>query len=176
MDEAKDKLVRKGSAECYRTSASSREHWQQPGRNQQDSHDRACRQAVSGSGHRGGAGKQGYRTREHGPIWIGQDEESTHRDVGRGRTARACKEASRGSEDSRIQGQVQGVTLLASPRVAVTDDTFQHRRMARDVDIVLVDATCPFGNGNVIPAGSMREPKSAFSRADILCDNQGEPG
>ena len=50
--------------------------------------------------------------------------------------------------------------------------------MARDVDIVLVDATCPFGNGNVIPAGSMREPKSAFSRADILVitkANQADP-
>ncbi len=37
----------------------------------------------------------------------------------------------------------------------------------------------PFGNGNVIPAGSMREPKSAFSRADILVitkANQADPG
>ena len=43
--------------------------------------------------------------------------------------------------------------LLAAlgAEVAVTDDTFQHRKMARDVDIVLVDSTCPFGNGQVIP-------------------------
>jgi len=37
--------------------------------------------------------------------------------------------------------------------IAISDDTFQHRRMARDVDIVLIDATCPFGNGNLSPQG-----------------------
>ena len=122
---------------------------------------------------------RGYRTREHGPIWIGQDEESTHRDTAGDEPLMLAKRLP-GVQIVVSKDRVQGVTLLASlgAKVAVTDDTFQHRRMARDVDIVLVDATCPFGNGNVIPAGSMREPKSAFSRADILVitkANQADP-
>ena len=48
------------------------------------------------------------------------------------------------------------------------DDGFQHRRIKRDIDIVCIDATNPFGNGLVIPAGSMREGMSALKRADIF--------
>lgn len=50
----------------------------------------------------------------------------------------------------------------------VLDDGFQHLQLARDVDIVLIDATNPFGGGNVLPAGRLREPRSALSRADIV--------
>jgi tetraacyldisaccharide 4'-kinase len=48
------------------------------------------------------------------------------------------------------------------------DDGFQHRRLARDVDIVLVDATNPFGGGHLLPVGRLREPRSALSRADVI--------
>ncbi len=50
----------------------------------------------------------------------------------------------------------------------ILDDGFQYRRLKRDLDIVCVDATNPFGNGWVIPAGSMRETKSSLKRADIF--------
>jgi tetraacyldisaccharide 4'-kinase len=50
----------------------------------------------------------------------------------------------------------------------VLDDGFQHLQLARDVDIVLVDATNPFGGGHLLPAGRLREPQSALSRADII--------
>lgn len=50
----------------------------------------------------------------------------------------------------------------------VLDDGFQHLALARDVDIVLIDATNPFGGGHVLPAGRMREPRTALSRADII--------
>ncbi len=48
------------------------------------------------------------------------------------------------------------------------DDGFQHRRIKRDLDIVCIDATNPFGNGLLIPAGSKRERLSALKRADIF--------
>lgn len=48
------------------------------------------------------------------------------------------------------------------------DDGFQHRRLKRDLDIVCIDATNPFGNGLLIPAGSKRERLSALKRADIF--------
>jgi len=50
----------------------------------------------------------------------------------------------------------------------VLDDGFQHLRLARDADVVLLDATDPFGGGMTLPAGSMREPISALCRADIV--------
>lgn len=50
----------------------------------------------------------------------------------------------------------------------VLDDGFQHRRLARNLDIVLVDATEPFGFGHLIPRGLMREPVSSLSRANAV--------
>jgi len=52
-----------------------------------------------------------------------------------------------------------------SPDVVVLDDGFQHMRLVRDLDIVLLDAARPFGNGRVLPAGYLREPVSAIRRA-----------
>jgi tetraacyldisaccharide 4'-kinase len=50
----------------------------------------------------------------------------------------------------------------------VLDDGFQHLQLARDVDIVLIDATNPFGGGHVLPVGRLREPRTALSRADVI--------
>lgn len=49
--------------------------------------------------------------------------------------------------------------------VFLLDDGFQHRQLARDLDVVVVDATRPFGNGCLIPRGSLREPVRCLSRA-----------
>lgn len=56
----------------------------------------------------------------------------------------------------------------------ILDDGFQHLKMRRDVNIALLDATRPFGNGRLLPAGSLREPRSALRRADILVITRGE--
>jgi tetraacyldisaccharide 4'-kinase len=48
------------------------------------------------------------------------------------------------------------------------DDGYQYRRLSRDLDIVCVDASRPFGNGWVIPAGSLREGLYGLKRADIF--------
>jgi len=50
----------------------------------------------------------------------------------------------------------------------VLDDGFQHLKLARDANIVLIDATDPFGGGSVLPAGRLREPLSALRRADSV--------
>ena len=50
----------------------------------------------------------------------------------------------------------------------VLDDGFQHLQLARDADIVLIDATNPFSGGRLLPAGHLREPRSALARADII--------
>jgi len=50
----------------------------------------------------------------------------------------------------------------------VLDDGFQHRRAKRDLDIVCIDATNPFGKGMMLPAGALREPLENLSRADAF--------
>lgn len=48
------------------------------------------------------------------------------------------------------------------------DDGFQNMQLERDADIVMLDATNPFGGGMLLPAGLLREPKSALRRADVV--------
>jgi len=50
----------------------------------------------------------------------------------------------------------------------VLDDAFQHLAVQRDLDIVLLDARNPFGNGCLLPAGLLREPRRALKRADLI--------
>lgn len=52
--------------------------------------------------------------------------------------------------------------------VVVLDDGFQHLRLARDLDLVLLDAGDPWGGGRVPPLGRLREPMSALSRAGAV--------
>ncbi len=50
----------------------------------------------------------------------------------------------------------------------VLDDGFQHRQLFRNLDIVCVDATNPFGNGKLLPAGILRESLTNLKRADAI--------
>lgn len=73
--------------------------------------------------------------------------------------------------------QLQNPDRLRSAEIAieelqtqliVLDDGFQHRRLARDLDIVLIDATQPFGFGHVLPRGFLREPVKSLRRAHVV--------
>ncbi|HUO03603.1 MAG TPA: tetraacyldisaccharide 4'-kinase [Candidatus Binataceae bacterium] len=67
--------------------------------------------------------------------------------------------------------RIDGIALLQSAGpldVVILDDGFQHVRLKRDADLVLVGAEHGFGNGWVLPAGPMREPIRAVRRADAV--------
>ena len=66
--------------------------------------------------------------------------------------------------------RVAGVrsAAAAGAAVALLDDGFQHRRLSRDLDIVAVDATDPFGGGRLFPRGLLREPLSGLARAGAV--------
>lgn len=68
--------------------------------------------------------------------------------------------------------RVAALARAGEPReactVVVLDDGFQHRRIARDLDIVLVDATRPSLEGGLLPAGWLREPAVSLRRADAV--------
>jgi len=79
---------------------------------------------------------------------------------------KSCPEAICIAEADRVTG-----ARAASDRganVILLDDGFQHRRLERDVDIVLIDATCPFGFERLLPRGLLREPISALGRAALI--------
>jgi tetraacyldisaccharide 4'-kinase len=53
-------------------------------------------------------------------------------------------------------------------QLLLLDDGFQHRRLARDLDIVLLDASEPFGFDYVLPRGTLREPVLGLGRAGVV--------
>jgi len=63
---------------------------------------------------------------------------------------------------------VQQVVAQQLGNVVVLDDGFQHQRLRRTLDVVLLDATDPFGGGHPLPAGFLREPISALTAADAV--------
>jgi len=67
----------------------------------------------------------------------------------------------------RAQGGALAVNRFGANTI-VLDDGFQHRRLKRDLDIVLIDATCPFGYGHILPRGLLREPTSSLKRASVI--------
>jgi len=53
-------------------------------------------------------------------------------------------------------------------QVVILDDGFQYLKLARDLDIITIDATRPFGYGHVLPGGYLREPLSTLKYADLI--------
>ncbi len=55
-----------------------------------------------------------------------------------------------------------------TPDIFILDDGFQHMRLHRDLNVLLLDCARPFGNGRTFPAGLLREPMSVIKRADLV--------
>jgi tetraacyldisaccharide 4'-kinase len=55
-----------------------------------------------------------------------------------------------------------------APDIILMDDGFQHLKVHRDLDIVVIDSTDPFGNGRTLPRGILREPPNHILRADLI--------
>jgi tetraacyldisaccharide 4'-kinase len=88
-----------------------------------------------------------------------------------------------GDEPYLLAGRLVDVPILVSKRRAtsgrhavrelgsetlILDDGFQHLKLSRDLDIVVIDSTNPFGNGRLLPAGILREPLTSLRRADLF--------
>ena len=68
----------------------------------------------------------------------------------------------------RVAGAAEALRVRPETDVFLLDDAFQHRRVARDLDIVLISATNPFGYGHVLPRGMLREPLRGLRRASAF--------
>lgn len=67
-----------------------------------------------------------------------------------------------------------GEAVQAGATLLLLDDGFQHRKVARDLDLVLVDASDPWGPGGLLPRGLLREPRSALRRASLVLITRAE--
>jgi tetraacyldisaccharide 4'-kinase len=89
-----------------------------------------------------------------------------------------------GDEAYMMAKELPGVPVIVSPdkaagavyaskdlnaNIILLDDGFQHLRLHRDADIVLVDCLDPFAGGFLIPFGLLREPVSSLRRASLIC-------
>jgi len=67
-----------------------------------------------------------------------------------------------------IENLKSEISNLKSEILFILDDGFQHWKLFRDKDLLLIDSTNPFGNKRLLPIGPLREPLRAISRADIV--------
>jgi tetraacyldisaccharide 4'-kinase len=70
-------------------------------------------------------------------------------------------------DPDRVRGALLAIEKHCA-EVVVLDDGFQHHSLARELDIVTVDATAPFGGGHCLPRGTLREPIRALRRAGAV--------
>ena len=96
---------------------------------------------------------------------------------GRGLGDGQRQQPQRDSSASLREGRNDNVEKM--PNLVILDDGYQHRRVARDLNIVLIDALRPFGCGAgdfgcTLPRGILREPLSALERADLAVITRAE--
>lgn len=114
---------------------------------------------------------RGYRAKWHGKVGIVSDGKRLHMSA-----------AEAGDEAFMLAKHLPNVPVLIGAdrsltgkyaiehfgaEVAILDDGYQHWQLERDMDILLVDAVNVFGNGYILPRGTLREPVSHISRADV---------
>jgi tetraacyldisaccharide 4'-kinase len=131
-------------------------------------------------GHRVGVLSRGYGRQGAEPLVVVAD----------GQRCLASADAA-GDEPIMLAEHMPGVPVVvgrdryAAGRLAVqrfsldtvvVDDGFQHVQLARDLDILTLDATRPFGSGRLFPRGDLRERRSAMGRADAIVLTHWAPG
>ena len=127
--------------------------------------------AIHAMGYRVAILNRGYRAKWRGAVGIVSDGHALKMDA---ETA--------GDEAFMLAKHLPDVPVLIGPhravtgryaiehfgaQVAILDDGYQHWQLARDMDILLVDAVNVFGNGHLLPRGTLREPLSHINRADV---------
>ncbi len=111
---------------------------------------------------------RGYGRPERSARVVGED--SSWREVGDEPLVLARRS---GCATVVARDRVAGARLLAAggAELILCDDGLQHLRLARDCAIAVIDGARGFGNGQLLPAGPLREPAAALARADLVIVN-----
>ena len=116
---------------------------------------------------------RGYGRKDTGKRVLVSDSERVLADAGEGGDEpRLLAESLTGiaavlSDADRVSAARWAAEHLKSD-LFILDDGFQHLRLARDLDLVAIDATNPWGGGRLLPVGRLREPVRGLKRADLL--------
>jgi tetraacyldisaccharide 4'-kinase len=112
---------------------------------------------------------RGYGRSSRGPIVV-SDGAGVLVPVGvSGDEAAVLARAMSGVADAdRGRGAARALALKPATSVFLLDDGFSHVALARNVDVVLLDATAPDAGGALLPEGRLREPLSSLARADVI--------
>jgi tetraacyldisaccharide 4'-kinase len=118
---------------------------------------------------------RGYKGIEKGPCFVSKGEGPLLDEYHAGDEAVLMSEKLKDvpvvkGKDRYEAGMFALGSLSASsiPDLFVLDDGFQHWRLFRDKDVLLIDGINPFGNRRLLPIGSLREPVNATARADVI--------
>ncbi|TAL83947.1 MAG: tetraacyldisaccharide 4'-kinase [Rhodanobacter sp.] len=129
---------------------------------------------LSARGYRPGVVSRGYGGTQREPQLLGADPDPSQ--VG----DEPCLIRAGGVPVAvgRDRSAAARLLLEAGCDVLIADDGLQHYRLARDVEICVIDGVRRFGNGHLLPAGPLREPLARLQRVDLRVCNGGhaEPG
>ncbi len=113
---------------------------------------------------------RGYQRNSYGPLIVsdGQEIKATWKDAGDEPYLLASMNPNAAIVVS--ESRVQGLPILSQfqPDVILLDDAFQHRQIARDLNLVLIDSTENILNLRVLPFGKLREPLDGLQRANAI--------
>ena len=127
---------------------------------------------FSEEGYRVGIVSRGYGGVESGRVIIVSDGENILAD-----------QAISGDEPLMLARKLPGIPVLCCTKrvkagksaiekfncnILVVDDGFQHRYLARDLDVVMLDSRNPYGDNRLFPRGKLREKAAALARAQVL--------
>ncbi len=129
-------------------------------------------QRLKKKGHRPAVLSRGYGRKGKEPLLVERAEGKTPRDMGDepyllsryGIPVLVGKDRF----SSGVLAQSKGFSPL------ILDDGFQYLNLYRDVEILIIDSSNPFGNGLLLPAGPLREPLSEVGRADLIILNRAD--
>lgn len=123
---------------------------------------------MTAEGHKPGLLSRGYRSLDHDASnenkSAGSSEQSNDEKLV---LDRLCPGVPHLQQRDRVDSARRAVTEFGCD-VLILDDGFQHRRLHRDLDLVLIDALRPWGYEHVLPRGLLREPLAALRRADLI--------
>jgi len=125
---------------------------------------------------------RGYRGGEKGPCFVSRGEEPLLGEREAGDEPLLMAERLKGvpivKGTNRYEAGLFALSALPlglRPDIFILDDGFQHWRLFRDRNILLIDGTNPFGNRRLFPLGPLREPLIAINRADIIVITKQKP-
>ncbi len=118
---------------------------------------------------------RGYKGKAKGPCFVSRAEGPLLDENQAGDEAILMAEKLKGIPIIKYKNRYEAglfalssLPLALSPDLFILDDGFQHWALFRDKNILLINSMNPFGNRRLLPLGSLREPVSAISRADIV--------